>query len=134
MIMNSTTFFRKDEEVKREYSVIKCEIIKYTLLHAKKIADRINRLRLQYGYTVNRLALRIGVSPSYISRILNGERAASIEVIAAVAEVFNLPLDYLVYGKTRKQDFNQIYLTIASTLEELSGEQRLKLISLLSNG
>lgn len=69
------------------------------------LAERLHLLRTQANISQKVLAEGIGVSYHAISKIENKQRAASIEVIFAMSEYFNVSLDYLT-GRTDNPDIS----------------------------
>ena len=66
-------------------------------------AVRLHLLRTQANISQKSLGDSVGVSYHAISKIENKQRAASIEIIYALAEYFNVSIDYLT-GRTDKPD------------------------------
>lgn len=62
----------------------------------KQIARKIKTLRTQRGLTTRQLAAYIGTTNSQISRIENGLRQPSGDLIIKLADFFNVSLDYLM--------------------------------------
>lgn len=59
------------------------------------LSVRLYALRKAKGVNQATLGESVGVSLHAISKIEKGERAASIEVLCALADYFDVPLDYL---------------------------------------
>ncbi len=59
-------------------------------------SQRLLELRSASNVSQNVLANAIGINRTAITHMEKGERAASIEVLCALAEYFNVSLDYLV--------------------------------------
>lgn len=59
-------------------------------------SQRLLELRSASNVSQNVLANAIGINRTAITHMEKGERAASIEVLFALAEYFNVSLDYLV--------------------------------------
>ena len=59
-------------------------------------SERIRQLRLQHKLNQTQLGEIAGISQFAVSKIEKGERAASIEVLCALADYFDVSLDYLV--------------------------------------
>ena len=57
--------------------------------------DRLNMLRLQNKYTLEELGKKIGVGKSTISNYESGYRYPKMEQLEALADLFNVDLDYL---------------------------------------
>jgi transcriptional regulator with XRE-family HTH domain len=60
------------------------------------VGPRLKRLREQRGVTLTALAAKTGISKSTLSRLENGERKPSLELLLPLAEAHHLPLDELV--------------------------------------
>jgi transcriptional regulator with XRE-family HTH domain len=60
------------------------------------VGPRLRRLRERRGLTLTALADRTGISKSTLSRLENGERKPSLELLLPLAQAFHLPLDELV--------------------------------------
>lgn len=61
-----------------------------------EVGPRLRRLRERRGLTLTALAAQTGVSKSTLSRLENGERKPSLELLLPLADAFHLPLDELV--------------------------------------
>ena len=59
-------------------------------------SDRLCVLRKQKNISQSQLSEQIGVSFHQISKMEKAQRAASIEVMCALADYFDVSLDYLV--------------------------------------
>lgn len=66
---------------------------------AKKIGDRIRRLRKQMGYTQADMAEHIKCSESNYQKIESGKIGVSIPLLTAIAGVLETSMDYLVLGE-----------------------------------
>jgi transcriptional regulator with XRE-family HTH domain len=61
-----------------------------------EVGPRLRRLRERRELTLTALAERTGISKSTLSRLENGERKPSLELLLPLAQAFHLPLDELV--------------------------------------
>jgi len=61
-----------------------------------QVGDRLRRLRAQRGLTLTAVATATGISKSTLSRLENGERRASLELLLPLASTYRVPLDDLV--------------------------------------
>lgn len=61
-----------------------------------RVGPRLQTLREARGLTLADVSERTGVSSSTLSRLENGQRRASLEVLLPLAQVYRLPLDELV--------------------------------------
>lgn len=81
---------------------------------------RIAELRKEKKISQDELSKKIGVHQNVIGRYERGEAKPSIEVATAIADVFNVSLDYLV-GKTEfivDEDITNRILTIQKLPEQ----------------
>ena len=67
-------------------------------------------LRTQYGLTQDALASKLGASKSTISMYENGNREPDFETLEAIADFFNVDMDYLL-GRSK---YNTSISTIAA--------------------
>ena len=59
-------------------------------------ANRLLALRKEKGVAQQAVAEHLGVSFHQVSKMETGQRSASLEVACALADYFNVSLDYLV--------------------------------------
>ena len=69
------------------------------IIDAKAIGARIKAVRKDNGLKQQEFADRIGTTRCHVSRIEPGIKMASIDLLAAIAETFNVSLDYLILGR-----------------------------------
>lgn len=69
-----------------------------TLINAKEIGARIRALRLKKNKTQSYFADIVYITPSYLSLIEDGQRIPNVEVLAQIAKVADVSIDYLIYG------------------------------------
>ena len=67
---------------------------------------RLKELRTRHGVSQVKLAMDLGLSQNSISRYENGEREADYETLVAIADYFNVSVDYLL-GRTNKPKVNK---------------------------
>lgn len=60
------------------------------------VGPRLRRLREQRGITLMALAAATGISKSTLSRLENGQRKATLELLLPLASEYRVPLDDLV--------------------------------------
>ena len=60
------------------------------------VGPRLKRIRLQRAVTLTDLAERTGISKSTLSRLENGQRRPSLELLLPLAQTYRVPLDDLV--------------------------------------
>ncbi len=61
-----------------------------------QVGPRLRRLRERRELTLTTLSGKTGISKSTLSRLENGERKPSLELLLPLSEAFHLPLDELV--------------------------------------
>ncbi len=62
----------------------------------KIFSERVLSLRKSANMSQTELGMAVGISYFAIGKIEKGERATSIEVLCALADYFDVSLDYLV--------------------------------------
>jgi transcriptional regulator with XRE-family HTH domain len=60
------------------------------------VGPRLRRVRKDRGVTLTDLAERTGISKSTLSRLENGQRRPSLELLLPLAQAYRVPLDDLV--------------------------------------
>lgn len=66
------------------------------VLMRTEIGDVLRDFRLQQGQTLRQVAARANVALGYLSELERGQKEASSEILAAVAEALELPLSVLL--------------------------------------
>ena len=61
--------------------------------------ERIRQLRIQSGYTQEKLAGEMNIDRSLISHVEAGRRGCSVDLLVRFADFFDVSLDLLVLGK-----------------------------------
>jgi transcriptional regulator with XRE-family HTH domain len=61
-----------------------------------QVGPRLRAVREQRGITLTDVAARTGISKSTLSRLENGQRRASLELLLPLARTYRVPLDDLV--------------------------------------
>lgn len=60
------------------------------------VGPRLRRIREQRGFTLTVAATHAGISKSNLSRLENGQRRPSLELLLPLAQVYRVPIDDLV--------------------------------------
>ena len=69
-----------------------------------KFSDRLKQLRTEYGFSQQTLADKLGcISKSSINMYERGEREPGLELLEAIADLFNVDMDFLL-GKSDIQN------------------------------
>lgn len=71
----------------------------YTEEVRKNIADRIGELMKVFHFTNIDFANMLGISDRTLSRILKAENDCATPYLYEIAQIFNVSMDYLCYGK-----------------------------------
>lgn len=66
------------------------------MIDKKEMGRRIRVLRQEEGIYIKDLAVKIGITRSALGNIERGSIGASLDVAAAIADYYNVSLDYLV--------------------------------------
>ncbi len=61
-----------------------------------QVGDRLKTIRKERGLTLTAAATATGISKSTLSRLENGERRPSLELLLPLAQAYRVPLDDLV--------------------------------------
>ena len=67
-------------------------------------SKRIKQLRLKAGFTVSQLSEKSGISRSRINDIENGRKLQGEDPYLILCKVFDVSLEYLMYGDRGKKD------------------------------
>ena len=62
----------------------------------ERVGPRLRRVREQRGLTLTEAAARTGISKSTLSRLENGQRRPSLELLLPLAQAYRVPIDDLV--------------------------------------
>ena len=61
---------------------------------------RIRQLRIQSGYTQEKIARLLNIDQSYYGRIETGKRGCSVDLFVQLSALFGTSLDYLILGRS----------------------------------
>lgn len=84
-----------------------------------EIGTRIQKLRKGHGLTQEQLAEELNISTIHLSKIENGKRGCSLDILVSIAVFFDASLDYLALGKCREHELRKQIDFAISTLETL---------------
>ena len=68
-------------------------------INPKEIGKRISKLRELLGYNQEQYSEKLNISRSALSKIEIGQRSPSLELLAEIAELSGVTLDYLAFGR-----------------------------------
>jgi len=103
------------------------------------VGPRLRRLRGQRGITLTALAETTGISKSTLSRLENGQRRATLELLLLLASAYRVPLDDLVGApevgdpRIRLKAYTKSGRTVIPLTRHASGVQAWKIIIPPSN-
>jgi len=66
----------------------------------KRSGERIRQLRIQNGYTQEKLAEALNIDQSYYGRIETGKRGCPVDLFIQLSDLFGISLDYLIRGRS----------------------------------
>lgn len=89
------------------------------LYNMEDCGHRIAKLRVQHGYTQERLADALNMDRSLLSRAEAGKRGLSIEIYVQLSALFDVSLDYLLIGKMKTPDEMRLKKNIETLIEHL---------------
>ena len=102
--------------------------------HDMPLGERVKELRKEHGWSQGELAERVGTDARQISRYENGRITPSLDVVARLAEVLNVSLDYLVIEGVERRPLHIADHGLGErlgALGELSDEDRASLLNVL---
>lgn len=90
----------------------------------KQSGDRIRRLRMNAGYTQEKMAEELNVDRSFYGRIETGKKGCSIDLLVQLSQMFDVSLDYLILGRcsadvTNSADRTQVKESIQRLIDHL---------------
>lgn len=85
---------------------------------AELVGRNIQRFRKSAGMTQAQLAEKINISTAYVSRIERGEKSASLKVLNALTEVFQVSYDALVREPGRRSRLETVLVLLEGRSEE----------------
>ena len=89
----------------------------------KRSGERIRQLRIQGGYTQEKLAGTLNIDRSLLSHIEAGKRGCSVDLLIQLSRFFDVSLDMLVLGENRsvpgEVERNQLKMDIAELTNRL---------------
>ena len=62
----------------------------------KDLPDKLQKLRIKYGYSQKQVAEKLRISPSVVSSYETGERTPSTDVLLSLSYLYGCSTDYLL--------------------------------------
>lgn len=98
------------------------------------LQERIKEQMAEKKISQKELAEMTGLTEASVSKYVNGKREPRIDVILKLAKAFNVSTDYLLQGcesQTLHNPFNEVKMAVARSKNELSEEEKTKLIKFI---
>lgn len=95
------------------------------------IGGKIIQLMKQEGMTQKELAEKINVTEASMSRYLKDKRLPRIDVLANIAKVFNVSIEFL-QGEDEVNEVCEIKRLVARNATNMSQEEKMELIKILT--
>ena len=70
------------------------------------LGSNIRYERKRMNLSINQLAERVGLSPSFLGLVERGERGLSLDAAVSLARTFNMPVDRLLLSNLAKENRN----------------------------
>jgi transcriptional regulator with XRE-family HTH domain len=99
-----------------------------------QVGDRLKRLRTRRRLTLNAVSARTGISKSTLSRLENGDRRPTLELLLALSHTYRVPLDDLVAAPAEGDPRSQLKAsqvkgrTVIPLTQQLDAMQAWKII------
>lgn len=65
----------------------------------RQIGGRLRRIRLEKGWTQDKMAERLGITKAFYGKIERGESSIALEKLALLNESMDIDLNYLITGE-----------------------------------
>ena len=98
----------------------------------KDIGQRIADLMAECGYSQSELAGLCGITPAALCHYLKGIREPRLSVVKNMATALGTTSDYLLTGEEEEVEFNRTRSIVARCRANLTYEQKMELIRILS--
>jgi len=95
------------------------------------IGCRVREARAEYGLTQEELANDVGVDPKHISRIENGSRNGSAQLIRKISEVTGKPLSFFYGNAPLPEDASDKEKKILMKYRKATAQQKKLIESLI---
>ena len=70
----------------------------------EQIAERLQKIRKEHGYSQEQLADELGVSRQAVSKWERGEASPDTDNLIALARLYDISIDYLLFEKTAEKE------------------------------
>lgn len=72
-------------------------------INLQKLGKRINTARNKRNITIRHMACKLGIEPGSLANIESGSVAPSTELLFSIADILNVPVDYLLTDSLKNQ-------------------------------
>jgi transcriptional regulator with XRE-family HTH domain len=87
-------------------------IILYRRDELMQIGDRIKGIRKERGITQTDLALKAGISRTYLADLEGNRYTPSINILKVLANVLNVKLSDIIEGKEKDPELSESYIEV----------------------
>src|SRR5262245_14011399 len=87
------------------------------------VGERIRKRRTELGWTQDQLALKAGISKSFLSDLENGKRSVSANNLLDIARALGVSLDFLMTGQASQDQPTEV--PIPASLARFAAEEGL---------
>ena len=91
-------------------------------------------LRKSKGLTQKELSVILGLRPSTVSMYENGRREPSFEILEAIADFFNVDMNYLMSGSSTSDELVNSDPALTAYLEELRTRPEMRMLFSVAKG
>lgn len=89
-----------------------------------EIGKRLQELRIKRGYSLRDLGKRLNIAHSHLSMIENGHKKPNLDLLNALADVYDVSVSYLI-GEYTENEKNLIEDTPRLTVDDLISKYEL---------
>jgi transcriptional regulator with XRE-family HTH domain len=87
------------------------------------VGDRIKTRRQELGWTQDQLAMKTGISKSFLSDLENGKRSVGAENLLVISRALGVSIDLLMTGEASNKPITEV--PIPASLAKFATEERL---------
>ena len=73
-------------------------------MNKEQMGKRIQKLRQSRKMSLYELSVKVELTESYVGLMERGSRLPSLSLMVKISQIFNVSLDYLVFGKGDEND------------------------------
>ena len=96
------------------------------------LGERVKELRKEMGWSQGELADKVGTDARQVSRYENGRITPSLDVLARIAEVLDVSLDYLVFEDVPRRRLRAAENALGDRLSQVAELPEADLTALVS--